>query len=373
MIEEIPAAIRFLRVNVPLRKQHRTAQGSEHLRDVILVSWLRQDGVVGWGECPTLSFAGYATESTEVAWQGLTTELGPQLMLGNSVLAAGLIASTAALADASLDARLRSEGRPLVEELLSDSSGSPLAQTAGEARCLPRCVVIAELGAPLSELADLALAAAQAGAAMVKLKIAPGHDLEALRAVRAAAPDLLLAADANGSYSDLDQLRAVDALGLAFIEQPFSAELTWDELSQLRAKMETPLALDESLVSLDAVRSAALAGAVDVVSIKPARLGGMKAAASAVEFAAAAGMDVFVGGMLELGIGRAGAAVVASLPGCNLPTDLGPSSQYVKQDICEPIDVNLAGELIVPTGPGIGRVPDESRLQQYCVDEVILR
>ena len=370
---DTPAALRLLRVHVPLRSQHRTAHGSEDLRDVILVSWERQDGVVGWGECPTLSSEGYATEATEVAWRGITTELGPQLMLGNSVLAAGLIASTAALADASLDARLRSEGSALADELLGSAHASVSAATKGEARSLPRCQVIAELGAPVGRLADLARAAADAGAVMVKLKIAPGHDVEALVKVQSVIPDLLLAADANGSYADLEQLRGVDSLGLAFIEQPFPPELNWAELAEMRSAMETPLALDESLVSLDAVRSAVLTRAVDVVSIKPARLGGMRAAADAVEFASSAGLDVFVGGMLELGIGRAGAAAVASLPGCNLPTDLGPSSQYVQQDICEPITVNPAGELLLPTGPGIGRVPDESQLQKYCVDEVILR
>jgi O-succinylbenzoate synthase len=120
------------------------------------------------------------------------------------------------------------------------------------------------------------------------------------------------------------------------------------------------------------VKCAVLAEAVDVVSVKPARLGGLRAAALAVEFASSAGLGVFVGGMLELGIGRAGAAAVAALPGCNLPTDLGPSQQYVERDICDPICVNPDGELILPTGPGIGRVPHEEQLQQFCVDEVLL-
>jgi hypothetical protein len=63
---------------------------------------------------------------------------------------------------------------------------------------------------------------------------------------------------------------------------------------------------------------------------------------------------------------------VAALPGCNLPTDLGPSQQYVERDICDPICVNPDGELILPTGLGIGRVPREEQLQRYCVDEVLL-
>ena len=373
-----PAEIRFLRVNLPLLHQHSAAHGTEQNRDVILVSWQLSDGTVGWGECPTLSSDGYVTESTQRAWVGLTTQLGPVVLRSglatatSSAVSVGLIASAAALADASLDARLRSEGRSLLEELLS-LSGSP---TTGERsiakQALSRCAVIADLGVSPRKLAELASEAAEGGASMVKIKIAPGHDVEELLAVRAAIGDLPLAADANGSYAGLSEIQAVDALGLDFLEQPFPAGLPWEELARLRSSMRTPLALDESLSSLGAVKSAVLAEAVDVVSVKPARLGGMRAAALAVETASSAGLGVFVGGMLELGIGRAGAAVVAALPGCNLPTDLGPSQQYVETDICDPINVNPAGELILPTGPGIGRVPREEQLQQFCVDEVLL-
>ena len=373
-----PAEIRFLRVNLPLLHQHSAAHGTEQNRDVILVSWQLSDGTVGWGECPTLSSDGYVTESTQRAWVGLTTQLGPVVLRSglatatSSAVSVGLIASAAALADASLDARLRSEGRSLLEELLS-LSGSP---TTGERsiakQALSRCAVIADLGVSPRKLAELASEAAEGGASMVKIKIAPGHDVEELLAVRAAIGDLPLAADANGSYAGLSEIQAVDALGLDFLEQPFPAGLPWEELARLRSLMRTPLALDESLSSIEAVKSAVLAEAVDVVSVKPARLGGMRAAALAVETASSAGLGVFVGGMLELGIGRAGAAVVAALPGCNLPTDLGPSQQYVETDICDPINVNPAGELILPTGPGIGRVPREEQLQQFCVDEVLL-
>ncbi|CAB4793274.1 unannotated protein [freshwater metagenome] len=388
-----PAEIRFLRVNLPLLHHHSAAHGTEQIRDVILVSWQLSDGTVGWGECPTLSSDGYVTESTERAWVGLTTQLGPAVLrsglaaatssalsIGSagsagsvgSAVSGGLIASAAALADASLDARLRSEGRSLLEELLSLSGSPPTGERPIAKQALSRCAVIADLGASPTKLAELASEAAEGGAAMVKIKIAPGHDVEELLAVRAAIGDLPLAADANGSYAGLSEILAVDALGLVFLEQPFPAGLPWEELAGLRSSMLTPLALDESLSSIDAVKCAVLAGAVDVVSVKPARLGGMRAAALAVETASSAGLGVFVGGMLELGIGRAGATAVAALPGCNLPTDLGPSQQYVDSDICDPINVNPAGELILPTGPGIGRVPREEQLQQFCVEEFVL-
>jgi len=362
-----PAAIRLVRVRVPLLGAHTAAHGLESVRDVVLIGWTRADGVHGWGECPTLSTAGYATETTEQAWAGLVDRLAPAVLAGRGVIAAGLVAATSALRDAELDADLRSVGRSLVDEL------------GGPADPLERCVVLADLGASPSSLATRAQAAMEAGASMVKVKIAPGHDVDVLRAVAEAIGSTVVAADANGSYS-LDgagpgALAALDELGLVYLEQPVPAGETWDALAQLCVAMTTPIALDESLVSLDAVRSAVLAGAADIVSVKPARLGGVRAGAAAIEMARERGVPVFVGGMLELGIGRATATALASFATAgagSLPTDLGPSGAYVDTDVCEPVVVDPDGRLVVPHGPGIGREPDESVLSKYLVEDVTL-
>ncbi len=355
-----PLRIRLLRVGVPLVHEHRAAHGVERHREVILVEWTSAEGIVGWGECPTLETAGYATETTERAWAALTVELGPAAVTGQMPMVAGCIAAAAALSDARLDARLRTAGTPLGVHLGAEHSP------------LPRCAVIAAIGARPQEVADRARRAVAAGARMVKLKIAPGHDVEPLRAIRAVLDGVPLAADANGSYVDARALGRVDELDLAYLEQPFPATHTWDELATLHAGLRTSVALDESLTSPDAVRSAIAAGALDVVSVKPARLGGIEAAASVVRFTAESDVDVFVGGMLELGIGRAGAAAVAAMPGCSLPTDLGPSADYVATDVCSPIVVDRDGLLLAPSGVGIGRTPDADTLEQFILDEVLI-
>ena len=362
-----PVSLRLVRVLVPLRRTHTAAHGVESAREVVLIRWTRTDGAWGWSECPTLSGAGYATETTDRAWSGLVEQLAPAALAGRTPSVVGLVAATSALADAALDADLRAEGRSLVDEI--GGSGAPL----------DRCVVLADLGASPASLAERAAEAIGAGASLVKVKIAPGHDVEVLRAVQDAVGSRRVAADANGSYATDGEgrtvLATVDELGLMYLEQPVPAGETWDSLAQLCAAMATPIALDESLVSLDAVRSAVLAGAADVISVKPARLGGIRAAVAAIELAGDRGIGVFVGGMLELGIGRAAAAAVASAAarsGAGLPTDLGPSSAYVDTDICEPITLDAHGRLIVPHGVGIGREPDEALLAEYLVEERVL-
>lgn len=54
----------------------------------------------------------------------------------------------------------------------------------------------------------------------VKCKIAPGFDLEYLRAVRREFGDIMLMADANSAYTldDIDTFRAMDELDLLMIE-----------------------------------------------------------------------------------------------------------------------------------------------------------
>ena len=98
----------------------------------------------------------------------------------------------------------------------------------------------------------------------------------------------------------------------------------------------------------------------------------MLAAAHSARLCATSGLDAFVGGMFELGIGRATASAVASLSHCSLPTDLGPSDRYVEVDVCEPVVVDPSGDLVVPDGPGCGRSPDEEAVARFAVADVEL-
>lgn len=360
---EPPVALRLVRVRVPLVRAHRSATGTEEVRDSVLVGWTGPDGAEGWGECPTLARPGYATETTDRAWAALVGELGPAAVAGRGWSPSGAVAASAALADAALDARLRSWGASLVGHL------------GGVRRPLPRCAVLAGVGDSPEDLALAAVDAVADGAALVKVKVVPDGAVDVARAVVAAVGGrggAGVAVDANGSFAGADAVAALDGLGLAYIEQPFAAGTTWDEYARLCTRLDTPVALDESLTSPDAVQAAVRAGAADVVSVKPARLGGVAAAALAVSAAAEGGVGAFVGGMFELGIGRAAAAAVATLAGCTVPTDLGPSRRYVECDVCEPVVTDGAGLLVVPDGAGIGRVPDAARLAEFTVDEVVL-
>jgi O-succinylbenzoate synthase len=264
------------------------------------------------------------------------------------------------LETALVDRQLRAQGRSLAEAL------------GAEPRALDACAVVGLHPDPDATV-DAVAGRVAAGYRSVKLKIEPGRDLDRLRAVRAAFPALGLAADANGAYGrdDRDHLVAVAAVGLDYLEQPLARD-DLEGLAALAAALPVPVALDESVGSVADLERAVAAGAGSVLNLKPARVGGLAATLAVVAQARDAGWTLFVGGMLETGVGRAVALAVASLDACTWPTDLGPSDRYFAEDVTAPIPLLDGGRLQVPPGPGIGVVPRGVRLDVVTVDRVVV-
>jgi O-succinylbenzoate synthase len=363
--------VRLWRVAVPLRRPFVASHGVEARRASTLVEVVRAGGACGWGECPALERPTYTGEYAAGAWRLLADELVPATLAGRGDTIRGHPMARFAVESALTDASLRESGTGLAAALAGEGPHHP-----GEGRHrrrLERTEVIDQRGGVDQTLAAVT-AAADDGARLVKLKIEPGADRQPLRAVRATFPDLALAADANGSYAGhpVGELRWVDDLRLVYLEQPYPV----DDLLGHRAAasaLRTPVALDESVASLGTLAVALELGALGALNVKPARLGGLAAAVAAIEACARRRVPCFVGGMLELGVGRAAAAAVAALPTCTLPTDLGPSERYVAEDITDPIVSDADGRLVVPDGPGLGVGVRPDRLAAVALDVVELR
>jgi O-succinylbenzoate synthase len=79
----------------------------------------------------------------------------------------------------------------------------------------------------------------------------------------------------------------------------------------------------------------------------------------------AAGIGLWIGGMLETGVGRAAQLALAALPGITLPGDISATSRYYEHDIATPFFLNTKDSTItVPTGPGLGIEIDRARLEE---------
>jgi O-succinylbenzoate synthase len=367
------AEIVLHRVHLPLREPFVAAHGTETERQVVLVEAVGAGGEVGWGECSALSRPTYTPEHTAGAWVELRDRLVPAVLAGQPAGPDGAPMAWTGLSTALTDLRLRRLGRSLA------------AAIGGRRTTVASTAVVGQRDSIDDLLAAVAARVAE-GHRSVKLKIAPGvrgpnakagAGVEAIVAVRAAFPDLAVAADANGSFALADadhraRLDEIDALGLAYVEQPLAAGAT-AHLATLAARWATPVALDESVGDPADVARLVATGAPFVLNLKPARVGGLDRSLRCLAAAADAGWPVFVGGMLETGVGRALALAAASWEACTLPTDLGPSRRYFTEDVTDPIELVEGGLLPVPSGPGLGVVPRPERLAAATVDRAVVR
>ena len=201
----------------------------------------------------------------------------------------------------------------------------------------------------------------------IKLKIQPGWDMEPVGRIRSLYPDIPMQVDANQAYrrDDIEHLLGLDQFNLLLNEQPLHEHDILGH-AKLAARAKTPVCLDESIISLETAKDAIELKATTVINIKPMRVGGFIEAKKIHDYCKSIGLDVWCGGMLETGIGRAVNVALAACDGFTLPGDTSASSRYYKRDITEPF-VMKNGQLEVPTGPGIGVAVDEEYLASITV------
>jgi O-succinylbenzoate synthase len=356
-------SIELREVALPLVRPFRTSFGEERTKDAILVR-VEAGGVEGWGECVASPSPRYSEEWNDGAWAVMRDHLGPALFDGEIrdpsdvgrrlSWARGHRMSKAALEAAVLDAWLRSPaggGRSLVHYLGGVRERVPCGVSVG---------IAADPDAMLEEIRGYLASGYQ----RVKLKIEPGRDVEVVRRVHEAlGPEVPLSVDANAAYTPADTavFRALDAFDMVMIEQPLDHDDVADHAALAR-QIVTPICLDESIRSAhDAVVAIDL-GACRIINIKQGRVGGVVEAVRVHDAARERGIPVWIGGMLETGIGRAVNVALAAMPGVTMPGDTSASDRYFAEDLTAPFVVAPDGTMAVPAGPGIGVEPDPRRL-----------
>jgi O-succinylbenzoate synthase len=146
----------------------------------------------------------------------------------------------------------------------------------------------------------------------------------------------------------------------------------WDH-RKLQAQFQTPICLDESILSPRHARYALEMEACKIINIKPARVAGLSQGIAIHNYCRERHVPVWCGGMLETGVGRASNLAIASLPGFTLPGDISASDRYYQRDITnERFVLNDDSTIDVPTRPGLGVTLDEEALRQFTLSKLTL-
>lgn len=354
--------IELREIELPLKWPFETSFGRTTKRRIMIVRVFDKSGACGYGECTAPEDPYYNHETIDTAWLIITGFVAPLL--------AGARVETAEAVNAAL-ARIRGNrmAKGGVEAAIWDLEArlarKSLWQHLGGTRAEIACGVSIGLQQTTEALLEKVAIELNSGYQRIKIKIAPGRDVELVKAVRSRYPDIRLTVDANSAYTlaDTDLLKQLDDYNLMLIEQPLAAGDLVDH-ARLQREIKTPICLDESILTVADARHALELGSCKIVNIKLGRVGGHTEARAIQEYCRNREVPVWCGGMLESGVGRAHNIAMSTLAGFTLPGDVSASARYWEEDIIEPpVTVSPQGTIQAPAGPGIGYEVNERRIE----------
>jgi len=345
-------SVEIRHVRMRLRSPFETSFGVEIDRDCIIIQ-VKSEGLTAWGECAAGIIPGYSYETIGTAWHVLTDFFIPAI-LGQD------ISDVHDFRSRLQEFKGHNMARAGLEMAIWDLQGKilekPLAVLLGGVLKQVPVGVSVGIQDNADVLVEVVSQYVEAGYRRVKLKIKPGKDVGEVEVVRKTYPDLPLQVDANSAYTldDVALFEALDSFQLLLIEQPLAEDDLIDH-SHLQARLQTPICLDESILSVHHVRKALEIDACRVINIKSGRVGGLLESLAIHDLCQGADVPVWCGGMLETGIGRAANLALASLPGFVLPGDISATDRYYAEDIAEPrFTLNANSTIDVPEGAGLG-------------------
>ncbi len=369
-------SVEAIPLRLPFREEFRIARGAVGSPEAgaphVYVRVTADDGAVGWGEARPSPRWSYETPESVVST--VRDYLAPVLVGRDPWDLRGL--------HAAMDGEIApgiSIGAPIakcgidmaVHDMLAKRAGVSLSQFLGGR---------AQESVALSYIISVGSAAeaeARAGTAWgdgyrafkVKVGADPKKDLEILRAVKQSAPEAYLWADANQGYDASTaaiQARAMEALGVAVLEQPVPAN-DWTGMARIARDAAIPIAVDEGVFSpADLVQLIRLEAA-DTLVVKLSKMAGLYRGTLCTRLALEAGMGLLGSGLTESRLGLA--ASIHLMGACGVPfADLnGP--QFLADDPITDGSLRLEpGMAYLPETAGIGVSVDEGKLRKYRVE-----
>jgi len=360
--------IRLRKLSLNLKNPFRTGFGEINKKETLIVS-IESNGVTGYGESSSLHAPIYNEESvdgcmlfikkyiaSQIIGKEIDTVADLQVVLdkyrGNSIAKAGI-------ENAYVDLYSKLNKIPITSLI---GGTKPQVQVGGNSIGIQNSI---------EEVLILVNKELDNGLDRMKVKIKPGWDIEVIEKIRSHFSDIEIMVDANSSYnidSHKQRLIQLDKYNLTMIEQPFGANSIYSH-ALLQKEMKTPICLDESIKDIETANEAVSLGACKIVNIKQARVGGLFQAKNINDLLQLSGIKCWCGGMLETSIGRAHNILISSLQNFTYPADISPYDHYFEDIVeFEPFPV-VKSYISIPSEPGIGFQPSESKINQYTIEE----
>lgn len=214
----------------------------------------------------------------------------------------------------------------------------------------------------------------EAGFQSTKIKVGSGveQDRDRVQAVRDAVGGAMkLRMDANQQYdaaTALELCQAVRQFDMQLFEQP-TPKGDLEGLARVRREGGIPVMADESISDHESLVRVIKADCADFVKFGINQAGGLLRSAQMLATAEAAGIPVVLGHgfgldpgtMAEIMLGATSRNVVPGLE-CVGPLKVVDTVATTRLDIG-------AGSIALPSGPGLGIVLDDAKLEQYRLDD----
>ena len=341
----------------------KTARYTKGDIEATVVGIADSDGTVGYGYMPSMSIVGESPLSSESLIQTL---LAP-VMKGQSFIGIQpVIREVEQVLGANFQTKFAVE--EALWDLLAKKLQTPLVNLIGGA-CRLDVPVMRMLGLkPPQETAAEAKAFVDRGYHYVKVKIGldEKRDVETVRRVRDSIGDeVFLSADANQAYAPMQAVRVLRQLEnthLGLVEQPVHRD-DIRGMAFVRQNVSVPIMADEGIeTATDALRHIE-AGAMDAVSIKLWKMGGLYRGRDIASVCNAANVRVHVGSTAGSQLMEAiQLHFCASLPDLFAGAEISEFESLTDDPASGLVVEN--GALRVPSVPGLGVVIDHNKLRE---------
>ncbi|MEY8461122.1 AMP-binding protein [Eggerthellaceae bacterium 24-137] len=362
------------KVRLPFARPFKTPKETLTYRELVIVEVVDKKGRVGLGECTAFDTDWYLPETLGDDIKVIREALAPRVIAGTYLHPREVAADLASIEGMEQFPMAMSAVEMACWDLYGKVVEQPLWALLGEEfdrltrvaafceeeppevgqatspvrRTRPRQVysgAVVGMGTPAQTVADVR-ACVREGYRRIKLKVAPGKGLPAVRAVRRAFPDLLITLDANQSFSlhHMAELRAYDSLDVGWIEEPLDLaaagvsrhERGLARLASFQHTLAMPICIDESFVNAEEAERMFSYPELRCAMVKIGKFGGIQRSLEFVHRALSEGREVCMSGMYDTGISRFAHAAFQTLPGVVIPGDLGATARYFDADLTAP-------------------------------------